>query len=118
MEDKVNNKSVKFHDLPKNMFPMVYTIIDVDTSETLFEITIEGPSVIKIPGFYPKVCKVKVKFGDGEIEQALSAIKCPICSMVSSNINDIKQGYCGKCYDWTNGERVFIQCVKQHKIRL
>lgn len=42
-------------------------------------------------------------------ERALNAtyyqtksITCPRCAMVSYNRNDIEQGYCGSCHDWTS----------------
>ncbi|HEY2309450.1 MAG TPA: hypothetical protein VGI05_26530 [Streptosporangiaceae bacterium] len=28
-------------------------------------------------------------------------IICPRCGAVSANANDIKEGYCGACHDWT-----------------
>lgn len=29
------------------------------------------------------------------------AFRCPVCGMVSHNPNDEREGYCGKCHDWT-----------------
>lgn len=29
------------------------------------------------------------------------SITCPICGMASYNPNDIEQGYCGNCHDYT-----------------
>jgi ribosomal protein L37E len=29
------------------------------------------------------------------------SIECPVCGMVSYNTNDIVEGYCGHCHDWT-----------------
>ena len=29
------------------------------------------------------------------------SFKCPKCGMVSYNANDIREGYCGMCHDWT-----------------
>ena len=29
------------------------------------------------------------------------AIRCPVCFMVSYNPNDVREGYCGKCCQWT-----------------
>ena len=29
------------------------------------------------------------------------SITCPKCGSVSYNPNDIAQGYCGRCHDWT-----------------
>lgn len=31
-----------------------------------------------------------------------SKITCPLCGMTSYNPNDIREGYCGKCHDWTS----------------
>jgi len=28
-------------------------------------------------------------------------ITCPRCGMTSANPNDIREGYCGHCHDWT-----------------
>jgi ribosomal protein S27AE len=28
---------------------------------------------------------------------------CPRCHAASYNANDIKEGYCGNCHDWTDG---------------
>jgi len=38
-----------------------------------------------------------------EAEAAASApsISCPRCGMTSCNPNDIREGYCGNCHDWT-----------------
>lgn len=29
------------------------------------------------------------------------SITCPRCGMTSYNANDIREGYCGNCHDWT-----------------
>ena len=29
------------------------------------------------------------------------SITCPVCGMTSYNPNDIREGYCGHCHDWT-----------------
>ena len=29
------------------------------------------------------------------------SITCPRCGMTSFNENDVEQGYCGNCHDWT-----------------
>jgi len=26
---------------------------------------------------------------------------CPRCGMTSYNLNDVREGYCGNCHDWT-----------------
>jgi len=26
---------------------------------------------------------------------------CPVCGMTSHNPNDVREGYCGNCHDWT-----------------
>jgi hypothetical protein len=31
------------------------------------------------------------------------SITCPRCLMTSYNPNDIREGYCGNCHDWTRG---------------
>jgi ribosomal protein L37E len=30
------------------------------------------------------------------------SIACPRCKMTSYNVNDIREGYCGNCHDWTS----------------
>ena len=30
------------------------------------------------------------------------SITCPVCGMTSYNPNDIREGYCGNCHDWTS----------------
>ena len=32
-------------------------------------------------------------------------ITCPACGAVSYNVNDIREGYCGRCHDWTGQPR-------------
>ncbi len=29
------------------------------------------------------------------------SITCPRCGRTSYNLNDIREGYCGACHDWT-----------------
>jgi len=36
-------------------------------------------------------------------KRAASSITCPVCDMTSYNPNDIREGYCGNCHDWTRG---------------
>lgn len=31
---------------------------------------------------------------------------CPRCGMTSHNRNDIREGYCGNCHDWTGKPRL------------
>jgi len=33
---------------------------------------------------------------------ARDSITCPQCGRTSYNVNDIEQGYCGNCHDWTS----------------
>jgi hypothetical protein len=30
-----------------------------------------------------------------------SSFTCPRCGAVSQNPNDVREGYCGRCHDWT-----------------
>lgn len=32
------------------------------------------------------------------------AIRCPECQMVSWNPNDVREGYCGNCHQWTSAD--------------
>jgi hypothetical protein len=34
-------------------------------------------------------------------EAVTPSITCPVCGMTSYNPNDIREGYCGNCADWT-----------------
>ena len=31
----------------------------------------------------------------------VDSITCPVCSATSYNPNDVREGYCGRCHDWT-----------------
>jgi ribosomal protein L37E len=35
----------------------------------------------------------------------MDSITCPVCGRTSYNPNDIKEGYCGHCHDWTSPPR-------------
>jgi ribosomal protein L37E len=35
----------------------------------------------------------------------MDSITCPVCGRTSYNPNDIKEGYCGNCHDWTSPPR-------------
>lgn len=37
----------------------------------------------------------------GQDEPRARGIICPRCQMVSFNPNDVREGYCGHCHDWT-----------------
>lgn len=30
------------------------------------------------------------------------SITCPVCHRTSYNPNDVREGYCGACHDWTS----------------
>lgn len=36
------------------------------------------------------------------------SITCPRCGRTSYNPNDIREGYCGNCHDWTSAKAVEI----------
>jgi hypothetical protein len=38
---------------------------------------------------------------DGVHFREAPSITCPRCGMTSYNENDIAEGYCGNCHDWT-----------------
>jgi len=38
---------------------------------------------------------------EDEIEEPPPSITCPKCGRTSWNPNDIREGYCGNCHDWT-----------------
>lgn len=35
------------------------------------------------------------------IHSSQPSITCPVCGMTSYNPNDIREGFCGNCHDWT-----------------
>jgi ribosomal protein S27AE len=37
-------------------------------------------------------------------DKIVTAIKCPRCGMVSAHPEDVREGYCGNCHDWTSRE--------------
>lgn len=36
------------------------------------------------------------------------SITCPKCGMKSYNPNDIREGYCGNCHDWTQKKHINV----------
>jgi hypothetical protein len=36
------------------------------------------------------------------------SITCPQCGMTSHNPNDVREGYCGNCHDWTGAIRELV----------
>jgi ribosomal protein L37E len=40
----------------------------------------------------------------GEVD-GVASITCPRCGRTSYNPNDIREGYCGNCHDWTRSDR-------------
>jgi hypothetical protein len=50
----------------------------------------------------------------GPLEPVLQpSITCPRCGRTSYNLNDIREGYCGNCHDWTSAKPVQIVCDPQ-----
>lgn len=43
------------------------------------------------------------------------SITCPVCGRTSYNPNDIREGYCGFCHDWTSDERNLMTNPKEGK---
>lgn len=37
---------------------------------------------------------------------------CPACGMISHHPEDVRQGYCAKCHDWTGGQRLGIPAAQ------
>lgn len=37
------------------------------------------------------------------VGQMRTGITCPRCGLTSWNPNDVTEGYCGHCHDWTHG---------------
>lgn len=37
--------------------------------------------------------------GGGQVE--LPVFVCPRCGAVSAHPDDVREGYCGRCHDWT-----------------
>lgn len=42
---------------------------------------------------------------DHDVAHLAETITCPVCHRTSHNRNDVIQGYCGYCRDWTSGRR-------------
>lgn len=42
--------------------------------------------------------EVQAAIKRAESEQSFT---CPVCGRKSYNANDIREGYCGNCHDWT-----------------
>lgn len=36
--------------------------------------------------------------------ESAQAYVCPRCGRTSHNPNDVREGYCGNCHDWTRDE--------------
>ena len=46
--------------------------------------------------------RLQGKYDYGSITSPkFASITCPKCGMTSFNPNDIREGYCGNCHDWT-----------------
>lgn len=41
------------------------------------------------------------------------SITCPVCAKTSHHPDDVAQGYCGNCHDWTSPARDGVQIVNQ-----
>lgn len=39
----------------------------------------------------------------------MASITCPVCGMTSHNPNDVTEGYCGNCHDWTGAVRELVR---------
>jgi hypothetical protein len=37
------------------------------------------------------------------VAEMRTGITCPRCALTSWNLNDVAEGYCGHCHDWTQG---------------
>ena len=47
----------------------------------------------------PRDCEL---FGASKlIDKHIATITCPVCGFTSANPNDVREGYCGRCHDWT-----------------
>lgn len=38
------------------------------------------------------------------VDRIITGFTCPRCGRTSHNPNDIREGYCGNCHDWTGEE--------------
>lgn len=94
-------KPLAYKSVPEDAFPFTIELIDYDTDETVWSLTVEGPRAIEIPSMRPRVCKARVTFATGETQEQEPCLMCPKCANVSYNINDVREGYCGHCHDWT-----------------
>jgi rubrerythrin len=40
-----------------------------------------------------------------QLHAPAGSFTCPRCGMTSHNANDVREGYCGNCHDWTRDAR-------------
>ena len=66
-------------------------------------------TVVRPKGFEPltfwTVLWEHVKRVANRYTRNASRITCPRCGRTSYNPNDVREGYCGSCHDWTDGVR-------------
>jgi len=94
-------KRVMAADLGAQHYPVTVELIDYDTGEVLWRETAEGPGVMHVPSFRPRIVKARATFGDGTVEEAPPTFLCPRCGQHSHEIKDVRAGYCAACRDWT-----------------
>lgn len=72
-----------------------FAVVTQDAQGFEISVTTDDPRFKGVVGSIPSL---PWTFDDGE----QPSIKCPRCGMVSYHPEDIKQGYCGYCHDWTS----------------
>jgi hypothetical protein len=50
-----------------------------------------------VMALYERVCERRRR----QERLRLPSITCPNCGRTSWNPNDVREGYCGNCHDWT-----------------
>lgn len=121
------SRPTAFHDLPPQAYPITIRMwrqTDPWDAEPVFHVHIKDAGVVEVPGVGEPV-RVEAKYGDGtctryppeawegapstaeeqplpdKAEQAMKGFTCPQCGRTSYNPNDLREGYCGNCHDWT-----------------
>lgn len=56
-------------------------------------------------GFYDPSGQAARRQRDAQAVAEGRAITCPVCEMTSYHPNDVAEGYCGNCHDWTGQPR-------------
>ncbi len=51
--------------------------------------------------FYGQNPVLRGELTGGDVSQHQPSFTCPVCKRTSYSPDDIREGYCGNCHDWT-----------------